>query len=82
VSPDLVLETPLHELFWEKGVTLMSSYAASPEDHRESLELIRSHKVSVQPLITHRLGLAEVGKGFQLVAKAQESLKVIIDPTR
>jgi L-iditol 2-dehydrogenase len=33
-------------------------------------------------MITHRLGLAQTGLGFQLVAKAQNSIKVIIQPQR
>jgi threonine dehydrogenase-like Zn-dependent dehydrogenase len=31
-------------------------------------------------MITHRLSLDETGKGFQLVAEADESIKVIIFP--
>jgi L-iditol 2-dehydrogenase len=38
--------------------------------------------VSVGDMITHRLGLAEAGKGFELVAGARDSIKVIIDPER
>jgi L-iditol 2-dehydrogenase len=33
-------------------------------------------------MITHRLGLAETFKGFQLVAEAKESIKVIIYPQK
>jgi L-iditol 2-dehydrogenase len=33
-------------------------------------------------MITHRLTLAETGIGFQLVAEAKESIKVIIEPHR
>jgi L-iditol 2-dehydrogenase len=33
-------------------------------------------------MITHRFGLADTVKGFQLVAEAQESIKVIIEPQR
>jgi L-iditol 2-dehydrogenase len=33
-------------------------------------------------MITHRLGLAETGLGFRLVAEAQDSIKVIIEPQR
>jgi L-iditol 2-dehydrogenase len=33
-------------------------------------------------MITHRLGLAETGLGFQLVNEARDSLKVIIEPQR
>jgi threonine dehydrogenase-like Zn-dependent dehydrogenase len=33
-------------------------------------------------MITHRLSLEEAGIGFQLVADAQNSIKVIIEPQR
>jgi L-iditol 2-dehydrogenase len=33
-------------------------------------------------MITHRLPLAEAGRGFKLVAEAKESIKVIIEPHR
>ena len=36
--------------------------------------------ISVKKLITHRLGLLEAGKGFQLVAEAKECIKVILEP--
>ncbi|MDO8494583.1 MAG: alcohol dehydrogenase catalytic domain-containing protein [Deltaproteobacteria bacterium] len=81
-STEQFLNLPLHEFFWQKGATLMNSYAASPEDHRDSLQIIQSGKVQVEKLISHRLPLAEIGKGFELVYKAQDSLKVIIDPTK
>jgi hypothetical protein len=32
--------------------------------------------------VTHRLSLAETGIGFQLVAGAGESIKVVIEPQR
>jgi len=38
--------------------------------------------VHIGEMITHRLGLAEAGLGFQLVADAQNSIKVIIEPPR
>jgi L-iditol 2-dehydrogenase len=43
---------------------------------------MQAGKIRVQEMITHRLGLAETGLGFQLVAQAQDSLKVIIEPQR
>ena len=39
-------------------------------------------KIRVGEMITHRLGLSETGLGFQLVAQAQDALKVIIEPQR
>lgn len=71
---------PVNDVFWRRDVTLTTSYAASPADCVEALELIRSKKVRVEDMITHRFGLAETGKGFQLVAEGGSSLKIIIRP--
>jgi len=46
----------------------------------ESIELIRKRQVRVGDMVTHRLPLAETGRGFQLTASGQDSIKVIIDP--
>jgi len=72
----------INDFFWKNEVTLISSYAANPKEHMEALELIRSRKVNVKGMITHRLGLAEIQKGFKLVSEAKESIKVIIEPQR
>ena len=82
VGPDCVVPMAMNRIFWQKGATLMNSYAASPEDHHESLELIGTGIVPVKKMITHRLPFDRIGEGFQLVAEAKKSLKVIIDPTR
>jgi L-iditol 2-dehydrogenase len=66
--------------FWRDEINVMTSYAGSGEDLKESLELIRDHKVRVAEMVTHRLSLAEAGLGFQLTASGQNSIKVIIDP--
>ena len=58
------------------------SYAGPPDDTAASLELISAGRVKVKDLITHRLGIAETALGFQLVAEAKESVKVIIEPHR
>ncbi|MBW2121087.1 MAG: alcohol dehydrogenase, partial [Deltaproteobacteria bacterium] len=47
-----------------------------------ALELIRTRRVRVREMITHRFGLAETGKGFALVASARDSIKVIIEPQK
>jgi L-iditol 2-dehydrogenase len=68
--------------FWSNQITLTTTYAASPNDLEKAIELIRSRKVNVHDMITHRLSLTEISKGFQLVADANESIKVIIEPQR
>jgi len=81
-GPDQVIPISMNEIFFKKGVTLTTSYAGSPEDHREALDLIQGHSVNVDSLITHCLGLSEVAEGFQLASNATKSLKIIIDPMR
>ena len=80
-EPDIDIPLPFNE-FWSSQVILTSTYAAVPTDIKEAIELIRSHKVNVHDMITHRLSLTETGLGFQLVADAKESMKVIIEPYR
>ena len=60
----------------------MSSYAASPADLKEALDLITSRKIIVSDMITHRLPLQETQRGFQLVAMPNNSIKVIIEPQK
>ena len=79
--PDAAFPVSLYDL-WLDGITLTTSYAGSPKDIAEAIRLISSQKINVRDMITHRLGLAETGLGFQLTAKAQDSLKVIIEPQR
>jgi L-iditol 2-dehydrogenase len=66
--------------FWRNEINVVTSYAGSCDDLKESLELIRDRKVRVADMVTHRLSLAEAGLGFQLTASGQDSIKVIIDP--
>ncbi len=81
-SPGATVPLSITELFWRNEITLTSSYAASPADYQTALELIRAGNIPVRQMITHRLTLAETGMGFQLVAEANDSLKVIIEPWR
>lgn len=74
------LPMSINEIFWRTEVTLLSSYAGSILDHRAALELIRAKRVKVADMITDRFPLKDIVKGFELTAKAQDSLKVIINP--
>jgi len=72
----------INDLFWRNDITFTTSYAGSPADYAAALELIRARRIHISEMITHRLGLTEAGLGFQLVAEAQNSIKVIIEPQR
>jgi L-iditol 2-dehydrogenase len=80
-EPGVELPVPVND-FWRNSITLMPSYGNSPLDAVVAIELIRARRVPVREMITHRLSLAETGLGFQLVAEAGESIKVIIEPHR
>lgn len=71
---------PFNQLFWRNEITLTSSYAGSPADYKEALDLIASKKLNISEMITHRLNLDQTGLGFKLVSEAKESLKVIVYP--
>jgi len=75
-----VVPIAVNDVFWRRDVTITTSYAAGPGDCAAALELIRSQRVRVDDMITHRFGLAETGKGFRLVAEGGASLKIIIKP--
>jgi L-iditol 2-dehydrogenase len=68
--------------FWNDGITLLPTYGGSPSDIERAIELIRTRRFPLQEMITHRLPLSETGFGFKLVAGAQESIKVIVEPHR
>jgi len=81
-EPGVSIPISVNDLFWRNEITLTSSYGGSPGDYTAALGLIGAGKIPVREMITHRLGLAETGLGFQLVSQAQDSLKVIIEPQR
>lgn len=80
-EPGKEISIPFNEM-WFKGVTLTTTYAAVRKDLEEAIELIKKKKVSVKDMITHRLSLAETQKGFELVSKAEDSMKVIVEPQK
>jgi L-iditol 2-dehydrogenase len=80
-DPEHRLPMPLNDL-WKDEVTIITSYAASPRDITAAIELIRSGRVTVKELVTHRLPLERAQEGFALVANPVDSLKVIIEPQR
>jgi len=65
---------------WNKQIHVTSTYAGVGRDILESIDLLSSATISVDDLISHKLPLTEAKKGFQLVADADESMKVILLP--
>jgi L-iditol 2-dehydrogenase len=70
---------PLNEL-WRREVSVRTAYGAAPADLQMAMDLIASGRVAVTDMITHRLPLERAQEGFELVAGAGESVKVVIEP--
>lgn len=81
-DPDVKIPLSINDLFFRNDITLTTSYGASPYDSWLALELICSSSINVEHMITQRLPLEETEKGFQIVAKAKDSIKVIIEPQK
>ncbi|MBN1867156.1 zinc-dependent dehydrogenase [Candidatus Sumerlaeota bacterium] len=81
-DPGVDLPVPIND-FWRNSITVLPSYANSPYDASVAIELMRSKRVRVEEMITHRLPLAETPKGFQLVAgTAGDCMKVVVEPQK
>ena len=78
-GPEKSVVVPLND-FWTKEIRILTSYYCGPPDIKEALGLIEAGTIHVDDMITHRLPLADVVRGFQLVMDARESLKVILRP--
>jgi L-iditol 2-dehydrogenase len=78
-NPGETIDLDLFDL-WNKQVKIVSTYAGAGKDIIDAIDLIESKQVTVEDMITHRLPLTDAQKGFQLAAKADESIKVILYP--
>ena len=77
--PGEPLAMPMAEL-WRREVTIRTAYGAAPANLATALGLIAGGRVAVTDLITHRLPLDDIVRGFALVAGADRSVKVVIEP--
>ena len=66
--------------YWRNDVSFKTSYGSAPLDHYQALELIRRGNIDVKEMITTRLALSDIAKGFTMAAEGKDCLKVIIEP--
>jgi L-iditol 2-dehydrogenase len=78
-GPEKTVTIPVND-FWTKETRILTSYYCGPPDIHESMELLATGAIDVERMITHRLPLAEIARGFDLVMKGEEAVKVIIKP--
>ena len=77
--PNKNLSIPVED-FWRNELSIVSSYGAAPIDLEEALALIKDKKINVRDMITDRVRLEDIQKGFKIAGEARESLKVIVVP--
>lgn len=77
--PNKNIPIPVED-FWRNELGIVSSYGAAPVDLEEALELIKDGKIDVNGMITHRVKLEDIQRGFKIAGEAKDSLKVIVVP--
>ncbi len=78
-GPEKRVIIPINE-FWTQEVRVLTSYYCGPPDIQEALRMLAAGAVDVDSMITHRLGLDEIVRGFELVQEGGDAVKVIIRP--
>jgi L-iditol 2-dehydrogenase len=78
-GPEKTVTIPVND-FWTKEVRVLTSYYCGPPDIQEAMSLLANGTVDVDRMITHRLPLADILRGFRLVIGGEEAVKVIINP--
>jgi L-iditol 2-dehydrogenase len=76
-EPGKFLEISPKQLFFNE-LHIIPSYSTSHVETREALELIKSGKIRVRDLITHRFPLVDAAKAFKTALEDKESLKVVV----
>ena len=70
------LEVEAFKIF-QKGLTLLSSFT-SVRNSFQAVDLLRTHQVSVEPLISHRLPLKDISKAFEMIEGHDPQVKKVI----
>jgi len=77
--PNKNISIPVED-FWRNELALVSSYGAAPVDLEEALELIKDGKINIKDMITDRVRLEDIQRGFKIAGEARDSLKVVVVP--
>jgi len=77
IEPSKYLQISPKELFFSE-IQIIPSYSTSHLETRIALKLIKSGRINVKKLITHRFRLVDAAKAFKTASESKESLKVIV----
>lgn len=78
-DPGKEVVVPVND-FWRKEIRIITSYYCGPSDIEEAIALLAHGEIQVDDLITHRLPLSETAKGFQMLLKGEDAVKIIVHP--
>ncbi len=81
LMPDRTIALPVWDM-WREGIKITTSYAGPPQELLQAIELLAAGRIETGKMVTHRLGLGEIARGFELVGKGGKSIKVIIEPQK
>jgi L-iditol 2-dehydrogenase len=76
-SPGKYFQISPKELFFSE-IQIIPSYSTSHLETKKALELMKTGRLKVKELITHRFRLANAAKAFKTALEDKESLKVIV----
>ncbi len=61
---------------FRKGLTVLSSYT-SVRNSYQALDLLRSGRINVDQLVSHRLPLEEFQRGIEVIERGAENVKKV-----
>jgi L-iditol 2-dehydrogenase len=61
-------------------LTVLGAFHATPLHFRQALDLIASRTIDVQPLVTRKMRLDEIGQAFDLLLTSKTEIKIAIAP--
>ena len=76
-QPGKYLQISPKELFFSE-IQIVPSYSTSHLETRMALGLIKSGRIRINELITHRFGLLDAAEAFETALESKESLKVMV----
>jgi L-iditol 2-dehydrogenase len=67
--------------FFLKELTIVGTNGSPRGDFERAIRLLSAGRIDVEPLITHRLGLDDIGKAFSILKESKEPvMKILIIP--
>jgi len=64
---------------WRNDISIKTSYGSTPLDHIQAIELLKNKRIEVNDMITHRMPLSDIQKGFAAACDPKSCLKVLIE---